>query len=109
LVNGVRRGITLAVELVGSEGNRPVLRRDHEAESSMSSLDLFFVFRSGFTILLGVIAIVVGVVRGSWETVGLGVVALVVGCGLLALQIWQIRHPVRPAPRNFFGQRGGRT
>jgi type IV secretory pathway TrbD component len=75
----------------------------------MSSLDLFFVFRSGFTILLGVIAIVVGFVRGSWETVGLGVVALVVGCGLLALQIWQSRHPVRPAPMKLFRKRGART
>jgi hypothetical protein len=75
---------------------------------SVTSLDRANLIRCGLTILFGLIAIVAGVVRGSWETFGLGALALLIGCGLLAILMWHIRNPVRPAPMKLFGKRGRR-
>jgi hypothetical protein len=53
-------------------------------------------FRLWAMILAGVAAAVISPFKRSWEAFGLGLLMVVVGSGLLAIEIWSERHPVKP-------------
>lgn len=50
-------------------------------------------FQSWLLIIFGVTALAISPFARSWEGFGLGALATLVGAGLLALSVWEDRHP----------------